>query len=166
MIDTDHEPDTVAAVETAECTCCKPPRPIHRDAPSPGNDTEWEHDVDAMFATVYHVHFRSESADCDGPHHAEHTYQLTSLVWERIFAADPERLEHGPDDSDLWCQLVRMEVPCHAEQATVTISTGLMTWNERTDEGYSGGQLVACTDPSCAHEGSRQRDIYAERSNY
>lgn len=158
--------DTRAAVETADCTCCKPPRPIHREAPAPDDTTEWEHDDDAMFATVYHVHVSTASADCDGPHEGEYTYQLTSLVWERIFAADPERIERGPDDHDLWTHLARTHVPVSAEYATVTISSGLLTWNERTDEGYSGGTLQACTDPSCAHEGSRQRDVYAERMGY
>lgn len=152
-----------AMAETADCTCCKPPRAIHREAPAPGTEEEWQHDDDAMFATVYHVHADGGSSDCDGPHEYSHTYQVCSLNWGYIFASEPGKV---PDDNDLWCQLVRSEVPCHAEEATIHIETGLMHWNERTDEGHRGGSLRACTDPSCAHEGSRQRDIYAERMGY
>jgi len=157
--------------EHGTCTCCSPPRPVHRERTIPDDRTagsrgeEWAHDDDEIFATVFHVHAHHGGTDCDGPMERSHTYQLTSLVWENIFT-DPERIERGPDDNDLWAHLVRMDVPVHAESATVNISEGHMDWSERTDEGHRGGSLDACYDPGCAYDGDSQRDHYAERMGY
>lgn len=155
-----------APVSDHRCTCCNPARPMRLYSP----DGEWCHVDDETYAEVFHVHASTSSADCDGPHASEHTYQITSMRWT------PEELSHKsppePDAFDLWNKLCRFAPAFHNEcevevtangtdDGTFTLRTG-----HRTDEGFHSEQLVGCKDPYCAHAGESQRDRFAEQMGY
>jgi hypothetical protein len=161
--------DTEQFVRTGLCTCCEPPRPATQTG---GPREEWMHDDDEFYAEMRHVHVHTHSSDCDGPMEHWHTYRIPNIREE---ALRPEYLRGphytGPEFSDLWDYLCKNEVStCYP--GTVTISPGEGNddaechWSYTTDEGHRGGEMEVCSDPECAHEGSSQRDHYAEAMGY
>lgn len=132
------------------------------------SDDEWMHS-DESFADTFHVHFESESSDCDGRYSRQGTYTLANLIasgWERPswrMGADM------PDHDDLWQWIAPVPQMPHREYGSVTVAYGpdSIAVTIGHEEGGSHSLYLACDRATCCdHVEWSHRDHSAERAGY
>ena len=99
--------------------------------------------------STLHAHVEHNSRDCDGVIESSHV----------------SRPNDDEEDHDFRDRMVGMTVSAHANQGTLTVTDGDLSWHENTEEGYSATDVTFCHEPDCDAPRT-YRDHTAESMGY